>query len=512
MASPISTYSIVACDLDAGQWGVAVQSKFLAVGSVVPWAEPHVGAVATQAYANPRYGPEGLALLRDGLSAEETVERLTEADDGRDAPAARRRRRARAAARPSPAPSCHDWAGGRTGDGYAAQGNILVSGDTVDALAETFEATRGPLAERLIDASPPRRRRAATSRGQQSASLLVVERDGGYAGLSDVVVDLRVDDHETPIEELRRLYAIHDQLFGKTPRDRVARRGRRARRRAARAARGARLRGELDALFAGRQREPRGARRRRRRDRPGRARRAEEERMSGYEVGGLTGVEALNGPGSAALDAAAQAFGITAFGDQRLYGDGGGPGRRRGAHRGAARARGDVRRRLRPRDIHARRRGDRRACRHGRLPPRPDGEALSRARRSPGRRCSRSAASRAQHEVSAWEWIFAAYPKADAGDYEGAIAELEAGLARSPSIRRLLYHRACILARAGRLDEARAVTWTGRSSSTPSCGSGPTRTRTWPRYASPGSRSPAARSRKAGTGSASGRATRSTAP
>src|ERR671919_2776155 len=83
MGDPIATYSIVACDLETGQWGVAVQSKFLAVGSVVPWAEPHAGAVATQSYANPRYGPDGLALLREGLSAEETVERLTSADDGR---------------------------------------------------------------------------------------------------------------------------------------------------------------------------------------------------------------------------------------------------------------------------------------------------------------------------------------------------------------------------------------------------------------------------------------------
>src|ERR1041385_1862000 len=84
MADIIATYSIAACDLDAGQWGVAVQSKFLSVGSVVPWAEPHVGAIATQAYANPRYGPDGLALLREGLSADEVVARLTEADDGRD--------------------------------------------------------------------------------------------------------------------------------------------------------------------------------------------------------------------------------------------------------------------------------------------------------------------------------------------------------------------------------------------------------------------------------------------
>ena len=218
MASPISTYSIVACDLDQGEWGVAVQSKFLAVGSVVPWAEPEVGAVATQAYANPRYGPEGLALLRQGLSAEEVVKRLTEADDGRDE---RQLGVVDAAGRGATftGSGCHEWAGGRTGSGYAAQGNILVSGETVDALAETFDATEGSLAERLLASLAAAQAAGGDSRGQQSAALLVVRRDGGYAGLSDVVVDLRVDDHEAPIEELRRLHGLHDQLFGKTPRD-----------------------------------------------------------------------------------------------------------------------------------------------------------------------------------------------------------------------------------------------------------------------------------------------------
>jgi uncharacterized Ntn-hydrolase superfamily protein len=217
---PVATYSIVACDLEAGQWGVAVQSKFLAVGSVVPWAEPHVGAVATQSYANPRYGPDGLALLREGLSAAEAVERLTAEDDGRE-----HRQlgvvdgQGRAAT--FTGSECQDWAGGRTGTGYAAQGNILVSGETVDALAETFEATAGePLAERLLRCLTAAQAAGGDSRGQQSASLLVVERDGGYANLSDVLVDLRVDDHELPIEELERIYRIHDRLFGKTPRDR----------------------------------------------------------------------------------------------------------------------------------------------------------------------------------------------------------------------------------------------------------------------------------------------------
>src|SRR5712692_7647753 len=220
MASrPIATFSIAACDLDAGQWGVAVQSKFLAVGSVVQWAEPQAGAVATQAYANPRYGPDGLALLRQGLSAEEVVKRLTEADDGRET------RQlgvvdARGGSATYTGSECHEWAGGRTGDGYAAQGNILVSEETVDALAETFGSTAGrPLAERLLDCLAAAQAAGGDSRGQQSASLLVVEKDAGYANLSDAVVDLRVDDHELPIVELRRLYGLHNELFGVTPRE-----------------------------------------------------------------------------------------------------------------------------------------------------------------------------------------------------------------------------------------------------------------------------------------------------
>jgi uncharacterized Ntn-hydrolase superfamily protein len=218
MARTIATYSIAACDLDAGQWGVATQSKFLAVGSVVPWAEPRVGAIATQAYANPRYGSEGLGLLREGLSAEEVVQRLTAADEGRD------QRQLGVVDREGRGASftgaeCLEWAGGRTGPCYAAQGNILVSAATVDAIAETFESSKGTLAERLLDCLDAAQEAGGDRRGQQSAALLVVEQDGGYAKLSDTIVELRVEDHELPLEELRRLYRLHEALFGETPRD-----------------------------------------------------------------------------------------------------------------------------------------------------------------------------------------------------------------------------------------------------------------------------------------------------
>jgi uncharacterized Ntn-hydrolase superfamily protein len=220
MAEPVvATYSIVACDLEEKQWGVAVQSKFLAVGSVVPWAEPQVGAIATQAYANPSYGPNGLALLREGLSANEVVERLTSEDAGRD-----QRQLGVVDASGGSASwtgrRCNDWAGHRNGAGYAAQGNILVGEETVTALTTTFEANAQlPLAQRLIDCLAAAQAAGGDRRGQQSASLLVVQKEGGYAGLSDILVDLRVDDHERPIQELRRIAGLHSRLFGLSPRE-----------------------------------------------------------------------------------------------------------------------------------------------------------------------------------------------------------------------------------------------------------------------------------------------------
>jgi uncharacterized Ntn-hydrolase superfamily protein len=213
----IATYSIVACDLERGEWGVGVQSKFLAVGAVVPWAEADVGAIATQAFANVRHGPEGLRLLDEGLTAEEVVASLTEADEGRD------HRQlgvvdAEGRAATYTGSSCLEWAGGVTGEEYAAQGNILVSEETVTALAQAFEGSGGqPLAERLLEALAAAQLAGGDRRGQQSSSLLVVKKDGGYGGTSDVAVDLRVDDHERPVEELRRIYELHDLLFGQTP-------------------------------------------------------------------------------------------------------------------------------------------------------------------------------------------------------------------------------------------------------------------------------------------------------
>jgi uncharacterized Ntn-hydrolase superfamily protein len=184
----------------------------------VPWAQPQAGAVATQSYANPRYGPDGLALLREGLGAEEVVKRLTEADEDRE------HRQlgvvdAKGGSASFTGSECMDWAGGRTGPCYAAQGNILVSAETVDAIVETFESSSGPLAGRLLDCLDAAQAAGGDRRGQQSAALLVVEQDGGYAGLSDEIVDLRVDEHPRPLEELRRIFVMHQAIFGKTPRD-----------------------------------------------------------------------------------------------------------------------------------------------------------------------------------------------------------------------------------------------------------------------------------------------------
>jgi uncharacterized Ntn-hydrolase superfamily protein len=209
------TFSIAACDLDAGQWGVAVASKFLAVGSVVPWLEGGVGAVATQALANTAYGPQGLALMRSGLSAREALDQLLAADRGRaDRQAGMVDGRGRSATHTGE--SCLPWAGGRTGRGYAAQGNILAGPTVIDAMADAFEGTAGSVAVRLMAALGAGDAAGGDRRGRQSAALAVVSPGGGYGGQNDVAVDLRVDDHADPVAELARLHGLHELLYGET--------------------------------------------------------------------------------------------------------------------------------------------------------------------------------------------------------------------------------------------------------------------------------------------------------
>lgn len=211
----IATFSIAACDPDRGEWGVAVQSKFLGVGSVVPWAKAGVGAVATQAFVNPAYGPEGLKLLEEGLSAEEVIKKLTDADlQKEDRQVGVIDSSGRAAV--FTGKDCYDWAGGVTGKHYTAQGNILVNQETVTQMGDTFEKAEGPLADRLIQAIQAAQEAGGDSRGKQSAAVLVVRDQAGYGGLSDVAVDLRVDDHPEPIKELERIYQLHQLYFGET--------------------------------------------------------------------------------------------------------------------------------------------------------------------------------------------------------------------------------------------------------------------------------------------------------
>lgn len=213
---PPATYSIVACDLERREWGVGVASKFLAIGALSAWAEPEVGAVATQAWIRASHGEDGLGLLRQGLSAEETVERLVTGDDGRD------RRQLGVVDRDGNAASytgsgCLEWAGERLGRAYAVQGNLLVSSATLDALAEAFERTQGAqLAERLLAGLVAAQTAGGDRRGQQSAALRVGKADGGYGGWK-LAVDLRVDDSPDSITELERLYDLHQLYFGSTP-------------------------------------------------------------------------------------------------------------------------------------------------------------------------------------------------------------------------------------------------------------------------------------------------------
>ena len=207
-----STFSIVGYDPQAQEWGVAVQSKFLCVGAVVPWAKAGVGAVATQSYSNTSFGPEGLALMAQGLGAREALEQLVAKDEGR----ARRQVGlvdAMGRAATFSGDECHAWAGGLTGRHYAAQGNILVSGATVEAMAKSFERAKGELADCLVAALAAGQAAGGDRRGQQSAAVLVVRAQGGYGGYNDRYLDLRVDDDPAPIQRLQALVDLHHLYF-----------------------------------------------------------------------------------------------------------------------------------------------------------------------------------------------------------------------------------------------------------------------------------------------------------
>jgi uncharacterized Ntn-hydrolase superfamily protein len=201
------TFSIVALDRVTGDLGVAVASKFLAVGAVVPWATAGVGAIATQALANVRYGPDGLAALAAGGLARSVVDALTAADAG-----AEQRQLgivdALGGAATFSGAGCLPWAGGRTGDGFAVQGNILTGPDVVDAIADAFATATGPLPDRLLAALLAGDRAGGDRRGRQSAALLVVRANGGYGDGDDRWIDLRVDDHFDPVPELIRIHGV----------------------------------------------------------------------------------------------------------------------------------------------------------------------------------------------------------------------------------------------------------------------------------------------------------------
>ncbi|MCC6783016.1 MAG: DUF1028 domain-containing protein [Planctomycetes bacterium] len=212
-----ATFSIVAFDPTTQELGIAVASRVIGVGAVVPYAKAGVGAIATQAAANPRYGPDGLALLADGRSAEATVAELTKADDGR----ARRQLGivdARGGAASFSGDGCNAWAGGIVGGGFCVQGNILAGEAVVKAMAESFRASEGLLEDRLVAALAAGEAAGGDRRGKQSAALLVVREGYGYARGNDRYRDVRVDEHEDPITELKRILALHQRMF-RRPRD-----------------------------------------------------------------------------------------------------------------------------------------------------------------------------------------------------------------------------------------------------------------------------------------------------
>jgi uncharacterized Ntn-hydrolase superfamily protein len=209
----LSTFSIVAADPESGEVGVAVQSKFLCVGAVVPWARGGIGAVATQASAETSFGPRGLDLLQQGYAPTDVIEELLSTDES---PASRQfavvDRQGRAASHTGE--DCFEHAGSRTGEGYACQGNLLASANVVPAMAHAFEsASNLRLAERMLAALQAGQQAGGDRRGQESAALLVVKPGGGYGGKNDRYLDLRVDHHDQPIGELEALLGLHRLYF-----------------------------------------------------------------------------------------------------------------------------------------------------------------------------------------------------------------------------------------------------------------------------------------------------------
>ncbi len=214
----VATFSIVAYDEEEEAWGVAVQSKFLAVGAVVPWAKAKAGAVATQSRANTTYGPRGLQQMGEGRTALEVVQTLTEEDEKRDLrQVAMVDARGRAAA--FTGEDCIDWAGHQVGENYSCQGNILAGPPVLEKMAEAFETSDDNFPERLISALQAGQAAGGDRRGRQSAALLVVKESGGYQGFDDRYIDLRVDDHPRPINELERILDLH-RLYFSRPEDR----------------------------------------------------------------------------------------------------------------------------------------------------------------------------------------------------------------------------------------------------------------------------------------------------
>jgi uncharacterized Ntn-hydrolase superfamily protein len=208
----VGTFSIIARDPATGELGVAVQSRVIAVGAIVPYAKAGVGAVATQAWANPTYGPRGLELLAAGKQPQEIIEQLTTAD-----PERAQRQLGILSADGDVAnftgADCLEWAGGKIGKDCCVQGNSLAGEDVVSAMVASFESSHGELGERLLQALEAGQGAGGDRRGMQSAALLIVRKGWGYAGLDDKYRDLRVDEHPTPIAELRRIYELHHKLF-----------------------------------------------------------------------------------------------------------------------------------------------------------------------------------------------------------------------------------------------------------------------------------------------------------